>query len=276
MILGEPAFSVQPNRQALRDDSRFLCFDAGRVLLADAAGGAPAIPTFAQVRPLPDGIAPFELAHTDRFALFCPHPFLGGQVPERAGLRYYPLHVFRSMPYAEAGLMVSCWHLWAWYERNRFCGRCAHPLVPDEAERALRCEGCGLVVYPAIAPAVIVAITRGDSILLARSARSAFRHHSLISGYVEVGETLEHAVRREVMEEVGLRLGALRYLGDQPWGVSGSQMFAFQAEALDGDIRLQESELCEAGWFRRDELEPRGRTVSIALELIERFRTGTL
>ena len=70
MILGEPAFSVQPNRQALRDDSRFLCFDAGRVLLADATGGAPAIPTFAQVRPLPDGIAPFELAHTDRFALF--------------------------------------------------------------------------------------------------------------------------------------------------------------------------------------------------------------
>ena len=133
---------------------------------------------------------------------------------------------------------MSCWHLWAWYGRNRFCGRCAHPLVPDAAERALRCEGCGLVVYPAIAPAVIVAITRGDSILLARSVRSTFRHYSLISGYVEVGETLEHAVRREVMEEVGLRLGALRYLGDQPWGVSGSQMFAFQAEALDGGIRL--------------------------------------
>ena len=123
---------------------------------------------------------------------------------------------------------------------------------------------------------MIVAITRGDSILLARSVRSTFRHHSLISGYVEVGETLEHAVRREVMEEVGLRLGPLRYLGDQPWGVSGSQMFAFQAEALDGDIRLQESELSEAGWFRRDELEPHGHTVSIALELIERFRTGAL
>ena len=91
-----------------------------------------------------------------------------------------------------------------------------------------------------------------------------------------MGETLEHAVRREVMEEVGLRLGPLRYLGDQPWGVSGSQMFAFQAEALDGDIRLQESELSEAGWFRRDELEPHGHTVSIALELIERFRTGAL
>lgn len=142
---------------------------------------------------------PFELAHTDRFALFCPHPLHGGQVPERAGLRYYPLHIFRSLPYAEAGLLVSCWHLWAWYGRNRFCGRCAHPLVPDAAERALRCEGCGLVVYPAIAPAVIVAITRGDSILLARSVRSTFRHYSLISGYVEVGETLEHAVRREVM-----------------------------------------------------------------------------
>lgn len=276
MILGEPSFSVQPGRQALRDDSLFLCFDGGGVLLADAAGGAPALPTWAQVKPLPEGMTPFELAHTDRFALFCPHPFEGGRVPERAGLRYHPLHIFRSLPYAEAGLLVSCWHLWAWYGRNRFCGRCGHPLAPDAAERALRCERCGLVIYPAIAPAVIVAITRGDSILLARSVRSTFRHRSLISGYVEVGETLEHAVRREVMEEVGLRLGALRYLGDQPWGVSGSQMFAFQAEAPEGDIRLQESELCEAGWFRRDELEPQGHTVSIALELIERFRTGTL
>lgn len=276
MILGEPAFSVQPSHQAPRDDSPFLCFDGGRVLLADTDGGAPALPTWAQVRPLPEGMTPFELAHTDRFALFCPHPFEGGRVPERAGLRYHPLHIFRSLPYAEAGLLVSCWHLWTWYGRNRFCGRCAYPLVPDASERALRCERCGLVIYPAIAPAVIVAITRGDSILLARSVRSTFRHHSLISGYVEVGETLEHAVRREVMEEVGLRLGPLRYLGDQPWGVSGSQMFAFQAEALDGDIRLQESELSEAGWFRRDELEPQGHTVSIALELIERFRTGTL
>ena len=276
MMLGEPTFSVQPDHQAVRDDSLFLCFEEGRVLLRDTGGGTPVLPTWAQVRPLPDGMEPFELAHTDRFALFCPHPLHGGQVPERAGLRYYPLHIFCSLPYAEAGLLVSCWHLWAWYGRNRFCGRCAHPLVPDAAERALRCEGCGLVVYPAIAPAVIVAITRGDSILLARSVRSTFRHYSLISGYVEVGETLEHAVRREVMEEVGLRLGALRYLGDQPWGVSGSQMFAFQAEALNDGIRLQESELSEARWFRRDELEPQGRTVSIALELIERFRTGTL
>lgn len=276
MILGEPTFSIQPDHLAVRDDSLFLCFDEGRVLLASTSDGAPAIPTWVQVQPLPEGMEPFELAHTDRFALFCPHPFQDGRVPERPGLRYYPLHIFRSLPYAEAGLLVSCWHLWAWYGRNRFCGRCAHPLVPDGTERALRCERCGLVVYPTIAPAVIVAITRGDSILLARSVRSTFRHHSLISGYVEVGETLEHAVRREVMEEVGLRLGALRYLGDQPWGVSGSQMFAFQAEAMDGDIRLQESELSEARWFHRDELEPQGHTVSIALELIERFRTGAL
>ena len=151
--------------------------------------------------------SPFELAHTDRFALFCPHPLHGGQVPSARDFGIIRC-IFRSLPYAEAGLLVSCWHLWTWYGRNRFCGRCAHPLVPDAAERALRCEGCGLVVYPAIAPAVIVAITRGDSILLARSVRSTFRHYSLISGYVEVGETLEHAVRREVMEEVGLRLGA--------------------------------------------------------------------
>ena len=275
MILGEPGFSVQPARLSPLDSSPFLCFGEGRVLLVDQG---PSIPTWAQVRPLmPPGTRPFELARTAQGGVFSPHPFEKERAGEGEGLSYHPLHVFRSLSYAAAGLLVSCWHLWAWYEKNRFCGRCASPLAPDGAERALRCPHCGLVVYPTIAPAVIVAITSGDKILLARSARSSFRHFSLISGYVEVGETLEHAARREVMEEVGLRLGPLRYLGDQPWGISGSQMFAFQAEVLgDGQIRLQKSELAEARWVRRSELEPQGHTVSIAFELMERFRTGTL
>ena len=124
---------------------------------------------------------------------------------------------------------------------------------------------------------MIVAITDGDRILLARNARGEARHYALIAGYVEVGKTLAHAVRREVLEEVGLRVKNLRYLGDQPWGVSGSLMFAFHAE-LDGspEITLQQSELADAQWFARDALAPSAHRVSIAFELIERFRRGEL
>ena len=128
-----------------------------------------------------------------------------------------------------------------------------------------------------IAPAVIVAITSGDKILLAQNLRSKYKHHALIAGYVEVGETLEHAVHREVKEETGLDISELRYLGDQPWGISGSHMFAFHATADPNQpIHIQESELTEARWFDRSELAPRGSMISIASELIERFRLNTL
>ena len=128
-----------------------------------------------------------------------------------------------------------------------------------------------------IAPAVIVAITCGDRILLARNARSPDPHFALIAGYVEVGENLEHALRREVMEEVGIVLDEVHYLMDQPWGLSGSHMFAFHATAKDDQpLHIQESELTEARWFDRSELTPRDNTFSVASVLIERFRLGTL
>ena len=133
------------------------------------------------------------------------------------------------------------------------------------------------MVYPTICPAIIVAITCGDSILLAKSARGNFRRFALIAGYVEIGETLEHALRREVMEETGLTLTSIRYLGDQPWGISGSHMFAFHAEAdKDQPLHIQQTELSEVRWFRRDELAPCDNTISIAFDMIERFRLGTL
>lgn len=277
MILGEQTFSVQPIHASVAPCSLFCCFSNGRVLLA-SENSALRLPTYAEVAALlPEGFVPFELAHTDDAAIFSPHPFMGVALCEGNGLSYYKLDVFRSLPYTSAALITSCWHLWSWYSRNRFCGRCGKPLSPDASERALRCAECDQVVFPMIAPAVIVAITCGDSILLAKNAHSSFQHYALIAGFVEVGETLEHAVEREVMEEVGLHVRSLRYVGNQPWGISGSQMFAFHAEATgDEKIILQKSELSDARWFKREELTPPEHTVSIAFELIERFRNGRL
>lgn len=271
MILGHPEFSVQPLGSQITDQSPFIHFQQGKILLCDNE-----LPVWLQVRPLmPNDFQPFELAQNGSSTIFSAHPHAALTISEGNHLQYQEINIFRSMPSDKASLISSCLHLWRWYEANRFCGQCASSLEPAEKERALRCPSCGNLIFPAIAPAVIVAITCGDRILLAKNHRH--QQYALIAGYVEVGETLEHALRREAMEEVGLEIHDIRYLGDQPWGISGSQMFAFHAQADDSvPIRIQESELKDARWFNRADVEPLQHKVSIAYELIERFRNGTL
>lgn len=274
MILSQPDFFIQPASIAICNDSLFLCFHKGQVLLTKELD----IPSFGQLASLlPEGCSPFELAHTDAFAIFTLPPFSDIAVPETDGFSYREIGVLRTLPYEKGALLAACWHLWSWYSANRFCGQCGGLNKPAQAERALCCTSCGRMHFPMIAPAVIVAVTCGDKILLAKNARSTYKHYGLIAGYVEVGETLEHATEREVKEETGLDISHLRYLGNQPWGISGSHMFAFHATAsTDQPIRIQESELSEARWFDRSELPPRGNAISIAGELIDRFRHGML
>lgn len=271
MILGHPEFSVQPLGSQITDESLFVHFQDGQILLYENE-----LPVWSQIQPfMTEDFQPFELAHTGNRVIFSCHPHSALRISENNRLRYQEVNIFRNMPLDQASLLVSCLHLWRWYEANHFCGRCAAPMQPDTKERALRCTACGNLLFPTIAPAVIVAITCGDRILLAQNVR--YQHYALIAGYVEVGETLEHALRREVMEEVGLEIHNIRYLGDQPWGISGSQMFAFHAQADDTlPIRIQESELKDARWFDRKEVQPLQHKVSIAYELMERFRKGTL
>ena len=137
-----------------------------------------------------------------------------------------------------------------------------HSPSPLPLERALGCESCGQVTYPTVSPAVSVAITQGDRLLMARNARGAFHHFSLIAGYVEPGESLEDTVHREVMEEVGLRVKNLRYVGSQPWGLSQSLMVGFHAGWGGGSP--QESELAEARWFHRSEIAPQPPQLSFS------------
>lgn len=271
MILGHPEFSVQLLGSQITDQSLFIHFQKGQILLYQNA-----LPVWSQMKThLPEGFQPFELAHAGDTPIFSVHPHGSVTISETDELQYQDINIFRSLPMEKASLITSCLHLWRWYEANHFCGRCAAPMQPDAKERALRCTACGNLIFPTIAPAVIVAITCGDRILLAQNVR--YQHYALIAGYVEVGESLEHALRREVMEEVGLEIHNIRYLGDQPWGISGSQMFAFHAQADDTlPIRIQESELKDARWFDRKDVQPLQHKVSIAYELIERFRKGTL
>ncbi len=234
------------------------------------------LPLWEEVADALDGLALLHAFTQDSRRFFIATAQTNAVAPP--GFAFEGMRVFRTLlPVEDGALLNAAYHLSVWYRQHRYCGACGSPLREAPEERALVCGHCGLTIYPAILPAVIVAVTDGDRLLLARNARGAWRHPSLIAGYVEVGETAEQAVQREVMEEVGLRVKNIRYAASQPWGFSQSLMLGFTAE-LSGlpAIRLQESELSEAHWFTREEIPKNDSTASIAFDLMERFRTGRL
>ena len=185
---------------------------------------------------------------------------------------------FRRMePVWMAFACITASQLHGWYHDHQFCGRCGTPTRADTVERAMRCPACGNLVYPTIAPAVIVAVTHGDRLLLTKYARSMnARNYALIAGFNEIGEPLEDTVRREVMEEVGLPVKNIRFYKSQPWSFSGSLLAGFYCD-LDTDdetVTLQQDELGEGTWFDRADLPKGESTISLTQEMIERFRQG--
>ena len=136
-----------------------------------------------------------------------------------------------------------------WASQHRFCGMCGHPMSQHPVERAMQCEHCGLRQYPRISPSMIVLVTRGDELLLARSPRFAPGVYSTLAGFVEPGESVEQCVRREVNEEVGVSIHEPRYIASQGWPFPHSLMLGFHAEYASGEIIMQPEEIEDAGWF---------------------------
>lgn len=163
-------------------------------------------------------------------------------------------------------------HLYDWYSKNRYCSICGNKMDMYHKERAVCCSNCKNIVYPTIAPAVIVGVKNKDKILLTKYSRGNYRKYALVAGYVEVGESVEDTVKREVMEEVGLKVKNIRYFGSQPWGFTNTLLVGFFAD-LDGDekITLEEDELAEGTWFRYDELPPRDLLISLTQTMIDEF-----
>ncbi|HXW68566.1 MAG TPA: NAD(+) diphosphatase [Dissulfurispiraceae bacterium] len=161
-----------------------------------------------------------------------------------------------------------------WERTHQFCGRCGGRTRLKADERALECTHCGLEIYPEISPAIIVAVIRGVEILLARSHRFRNQFYSVLAGFVEYGETFEETVRREVREEVGIELKNIRYFGSQPWPFPNSLMVGFMADYASGEIRPDQSEIVDAGWFASSNLPVLPRTGTIARRLIDFFKEG--
>ncbi|RWU21530.1 NAD(+) diphosphatase [Pseudomonas alkylphenolica] len=158
-----------------------------------------------------------------------------------------------------------------WAREHRFCGNCGQPMQQIHWERAMYCAPCDLRSYPRISPSMIVLITRGDEILLARSPRFVTGVYSTLAGFAEPGESAEDCLVREVREEVAIEVQNIQYVGSQCWPFPHSMMLGFHAEYAGGEIVMQPDEIEDAQWFRVDALPPLPAGRSIARYLIDLY-----
>lgn len=158
-----------------------------------------------------------------------------------------------------------------WAREHRFCGSCGQPTTQVRWERAMHCAACDLRSYPRISPSMIVLVTRGDEVLLARSPRFVTGVYSTLAGFAEPGESAEDCLVREVREEVAVQVRNIRYVGSQCWPFPHSMMLGFHADYAGGEIVMQPEEIEDARWFDIRDLPPLPATRSIARHLIDLY-----
>ncbi len=183
------------------------------------------------------------------------------------GLRY--LYGRIEEPFHKIAMKAS--HIIEWDRTDRYCSRCRMEMNRAKAIRAKECPNCSFLSFPRISPAIIILIERDNRVLLARVKRFTTELYSVLAGFVEPGESLEEAAKREVEEEVGIRIKNIRYFGSQPWPFPDSLMIGFTAEYESGEITIDEAEVSDAGWFDPDNLPTIPGKISIARQLIDWF-----
>ncbi|MES2820301.1 MAG: NAD(+) diphosphatase [Pseudomonadota bacterium] len=214
-------------------------------------------------------VAEHGLGHFDGEAVFVleleqpvPLPGIAWQ-----GLRQFMLQgdsdTFKMLAYAT--------QIGTWARQHRFCGSCGGPMVHFTGERAMHCARCQLQHYPRLSPSMIVLVTRGDEVLLARSPRFASGVYSTLAGFVEAGESVEECVVREVREEVGVEVRNLQYVTSQGWPFPHSLMLGFHAEYAGGEIVPQPEEIEDARWFALDAFPALPPPRSISRYLIDLY-----
>jgi len=268
----------QYKHKQVTPESKIFHFFEKNVYISRAEDDRLQLPTYAEILAWKFGTVSsftlqylFSIEDEDFFLLMDEQ-----ELPEYEKYHYETVRTLRQLVSKEVCFAVmTAWHLHVWYNANRFCGHCGTPVVHDEKERMLRCPDCGNMIFPKIAPAVIVAVVDGNRILMTKYAGRAYKKYALIAGFTEIGETVEETVAREVMEEVGLKVKNIRYYKSQPWGVDSNLLLGFFAD-LDGDdtIRLDEEELAEAEWFERDAMPAHDDGISLTREMMGVFEKG--
>lgn len=216
--------------------------------------------------PADDAIYLGELDGTPCFARWL------GEDPIPAGCEVSPLRqLFGTLTDEQFGVAGRALGLTQWDRDHRHCGRCGTETQRSTQERIRTCPRCEHGAYPRLSPAVIVLVERDGRCLLARNARTKMPFFSTLAGFVEVGETLEHCVAREIREEAGIELADIRYFGSQPWPFTSSLMIGFTAKWASGEVVEDPTEIMEASWFAPDALPVVPPKLSIARDLIDDF-----
>lgn len=258
-------------------DSYLLIYSKKQVLVKKNAKGEIEFPTFGELEAYNGEI--YE-EYTYLFSIDDKRFYLGRNIAAEplSGYHMENMEMFRTaVPKEMAFAGITGAQLYRWYESRKYCGRCGKKMRPHEKERMMYCLECGNQEYPRIMPAVIIGVVDGDRILMSKYADRDFKKYALIAGFAEIGESIEDTVRREVMEEVGLKVKNIRYYKSQPWSFSDTLLLGFYAD-LDGDdkVTLDEEELELAEWFERDKIPVKESDLSLTNEMMIKFRNGAV
>jgi NAD+ diphosphatase len=197
------------------------------------------------------GIPHFALAISDHLARATP----GAVSYLRPAVDLRSLAMQGALSPEELSLAGQARALAQWHENSRCCGRCGSTLLVKDGGWRRKCWGCGLDWFPRTDPVVIMLITDGSRCILAHEHRYVDKMYSTLAGFLEPGEDIEHAVRREVFEETSVKVGRVNYHSSQPWPFPHSLMLACVGHAETTDIRIDKNELAEARWFSREEAQ---------------------
>jgi len=263
------AFTPAVERTGDREDAHWFVVRGGELLVSDREG---------ERLPIGSHPAGVDLAAARRLHLGTLDGLpveavaLGPDVAAPDGFAFVGLReAFGLLGEVEWNVAGRAVQLLEWDRTHQHCGACGTTTEALSNERARRCPECGLTAFPRLSPAVIVAIERGDEILLARGPSFAPGRYALVAGFVEAGESLEDAVAREIREEVGVEVDRITYVASQPWPFPHSLMVGFFARHVGGEIRIDAREIEDAKWFRVDALPGIPQRLSIARRLIDRY-----
>ena len=188
---------------------------------------------------------------------------------EIADYEFIPLRQYFYIADGEAGSLSARMKSYLeWIASTKYCCSCGKELKLYSKENALECEGCGKIHYPRIEPCIIVLVHKGEEVLLLRHSYRNQDKFTCLAGFIEVGETAEQCVQREVAEEVGIKIKNIKYKGSQGWPFPDQLMLAFYAEYDSGELKLQENEISEAKWFKKEEMQNIPGPGTVAWKLI--------
>ena len=256
---------AEPSESAL-----VFAFHDGRLLVRRHQDKAEAVSYGKVASVLADAVARIFLGRLDGRACFA--------IPLAAEPEAPPGHAFQNLRELFGqleepihGVAGRAFQIVEWYLAHAFCGRCGSQTELAASERARGCPSCGATYFPRINPAVIMLVEREGKMLLARNKLFRGPFYSCLAGFVEPGETLEEAVAREVMEEVGIEIDGITYFASQPWPFPSQLMVGFTAHHLSGEIRVQDSEIVDAAWFAPGDLPQLPGRFSLARHLVDGF-----